>query len=210
MNMNIKEKLYNLSKKRYPIYNYFFRKNKKRRLKNRDFTIIANTCMGGLIYHYLDHKFLSPTINLAINDKKQYINFISNLEHYLSLDLKFIERDEKNDFPIGMLDDVVINFVHYKTEEEAESKWNERKQRINYNNIYFLLSDYEGLDKEDMEKLKGLSYNNFEVFSGANATKCCTKKIKRWIKKSDMWHRDRTRKFIWEYEFDYTAFLNKR
>lgn len=31
------------------------------RLKNKDFSILTNHCMGGIIYHDLGLKFLSPT-----------------------------------------------------------------------------------------------------------------------------------------------------
>lgn len=61
-----------------------YRIKETRQLKNRDFSIIAPNCIGGVIYHRLGMQFLSPTINLCIPDKKQYVRFAANLRHYLS------------------------------------------------------------------------------------------------------------------------------
>lgn len=40
-------------------------------------------------------------------------------------------------------------FQHYTSFEEAKKKWNERKNRINWNNIYFVWEYYETLCKEE-------------------------------------------------------------
>ena len=32
--------------------------------ENKNFTIIARDCVGGILYHQLGERFLSPTINL--------------------------------------------------------------------------------------------------------------------------------------------------
>ena len=47
----------------------------------------------------------------------------------------------KINFPVGKLDDLTIYFQHYKDFNSAESKWEERKVRINYNNLFFILID---------------------------------------------------------------------
>lgn len=38
--------------------------------------------------------------------------------------------------PIGLIDDVEVVFLHYKTFDEAVEKWNRRKSRINWDNLY--------------------------------------------------------------------------
>lgn len=56
-------KMQNIGKKyRELIRNKFDRK----KIKNKDYTILCNTCIGGVIYHDLNHEFLTPTINLYI------------------------------------------------------------------------------------------------------------------------------------------------
>ena len=37
--------------------------------KNDDFTLIARDCIGGILYHQLGLKFLTPTINLFLTPK---------------------------------------------------------------------------------------------------------------------------------------------
>ena len=52
-------------------------------------------------------------------------------------------------YPIGKLgNDVEIHFLHYKSETEAQEKWNRRLKRMNFNNILFKFSD------NDMSNLK--------------------------------------------------------
>ena len=42
------------------------------RLKNDNFTIITNSCIGGVMYHKLGKRFLSPTVNLWMYDEDFY------------------------------------------------------------------------------------------------------------------------------------------
>ena len=73
--------------------NKFFRlkfANKRRnKINNDNFTIISNNCWGGMIYESYNLQKQSPTIGLFFKSS-DYIKFISNLEYYLSQDLKFI------------------------------------------------------------------------------------------------------------------------
>lgn len=49
-------KMQNIGKKyRELIRNKFDRK----KIKNKDYTILCNTCIGGVIYHDLNHEFLT-------------------------------------------------------------------------------------------------------------------------------------------------------
>lgn len=56
------------------IYHYF----QFARLKNKDFSLIANNCNGGFILHDLGLKFRSPFVNLYINPD-DYIYILQNL-----------------------------------------------------------------------------------------------------------------------------------
>ena len=64
----------------------------------------------------------------------QELNFISVDESKYKDELIARHHDA---VPLGKLDDVEIVFLHYATKEEAEEKWNRRKQRINWENIYY-------------------------------------------------------------------------
>ncbi|WP_294904625.1 DUF1919 domain-containing protein [uncultured Eubacterium sp.] len=145
---------------------YFFPKlhikDVRNRIENKDFTLLASNCMGGLIYHNLGLQFKSPTINLQICSN-QFADFILNLDEYLKKDIEFIEPD--NGVPVGKLGDMTIHFTHYKTNEEALEKWNKRKSRINYDNLYILLNDMDGITEEQIRALGNVKCKNMCIFT---------------------------------------------
>ena len=111
------------------------------RLRNRDFTLITNTCIGGIMYHELKLRFLSPTINCGIRNHEEFFTFCRYLEHYLSLPLDFIPSQWK--YPVAVLHgehgDITVYFTHYHSQAEAQNKWEERKKRVNPNNTIILM-----------------------------------------------------------------------
>lgn len=117
--------------------------------KNKSFTIISNNCWGGTVYQDLNLPYLTPTIGLFFY-APDYIKFVENLDHYINQELKFSndskfdeanEARKSNFYPIGVLDDIEIQFLHYESEKEAYEKWNKRKKRINYNNLFLKFDD---------------------------------------------------------------------
>ncbi len=118
---------------------------KRKRNKNTDISIIANNCVGGIIYSDLGLRFLSPTINLLFSSY-DYFEFLNHLEYYLDCDLIQKQLPEFS-YPIGVLQrgetEIVLHFMHYKTFEEAKQKWNERCKRVNFNNLYVIF-EYSG------------------------------------------------------------------
>ena len=123
-------RLFDLYKK-FSIRRKIYLANCKKKLKNNNFTLITPNCMGGMIYHDLGLRFLSPTINLQIFP---FDKFILNMKEYLEKDLVFVESDKE--FPVAMLGDLTICFTHYHSKKEALQKWNDRKKRIVWDNIY--------------------------------------------------------------------------
>ena len=77
-----------------------------------------------------------------------YLTFILNLDHYLKLEIMPYKSSEN--CPAGIIGDIPINFVHYKTFEEGVSAWEKRKKRINYSALYFVL--FDTVDGEISEK----------------------------------------------------------
>lgn len=126
-------------------------------IKNKDFTIISNNCIGGVISHDLGLKFLSPTVNLYI-EPHDFVKFVSNLEFYL--DQEFTEIESYKDYPVGRLYDILVYFKHYDTFDEAVVKWNERKERINYNNLFVMMTDRFFCSYEDAVAFDNLPYKN--------------------------------------------------
>ena len=138
-------------------------KYKRKRLKNIDFSVIASNCNGAFILHVLGLQFRSPFVNLWLQPK-DFIKFLGNLKHYMDTPLEFT-TEEEIDYPIGLLDDVKIYFQHYNSEDEALQKWNERKARINYDNLFVLFKENSKVTKEDLIDFDKLDYQNKIVFT---------------------------------------------
>lgn len=111
-------------------------RNRKARLRNRDFSIISSNCNGAFMYRDLNLPYLSPTVNLAI-EINGFIKMVGNLEWYMKQKITRIE--DGSEYPVGELGEGIrINFIHYKSFEEAVQKWDERKNRINWDNLFIV------------------------------------------------------------------------
>ncbi|MFR5057629.1 DUF1919 domain-containing protein [Faecalimonas umbilicata] len=133
----------------------------RKRLKNKEISIISTNCIGGVLSHDLGLQFKSPTVNLFFR-AEDFIKFCENLEYYMSID-RFVEcYDEKiiedRTYPVAYLGDLTLYLVHYSSVEEAEKKWNERKQRINWENIAIFNTDREGMTEELRDRFEKLPY----------------------------------------------------
>lgn len=126
----------------------------KSKLKNKQFSIISQNCIGGVFYHDMGIKFLSPTINLYF-EQPDFVRFVLEIEKYLSMEL-LMEWGEE--YPVGRLGDITIHFMHYESCTEAEKSWNKRKERVNLNKIIVLSTDMEGFDDTVFEMWNQIMY----------------------------------------------------
>lgn len=134
-----------------------FKKMRIKKLENLNFTIIASNCVGTIMYHDLGIPFLSPTINLTIG-MNDFVRFAENLREYMEEEI--VEIKGEKDCPAGMLGDIRINFVHYDTFEEGVRKWQERKKRINWDNLFFIGSERGECTYETIRRFNQLPYDN--------------------------------------------------
>lgn len=186
-----------------------------RLMLNESPTIFSCNCAGGLIYHNLGLKFNSPTVNLTI-ENKYFIKFIKNPEYYLSLELT--EGEYRKDqaypaggYPTGILGDIKIYFNHYKTFNEAKEKWNDRKERVNLDNLYIIMSS-DQLTYDQLCELKEIKCKRLVVFTNHKYSEldyCFL--LKSTVEKPVVGSfanikLDGFR--IYEKEFDYVAWLN--
>lgn len=59
--------------------------------------------------------------------------------------------------PVGRLgDDVVIDFLHYSTFDEAKQAWEKRKRRIHWDNLYVVLVERDGCTVDDLKAFDAL------------------------------------------------------
>lgn len=127
-------------------------------------SIFANHCWGGFTYHTMKLKFTSPFINLYMKGS-EYLKLLENPKYYMGImpvyEREEMERDGSYSFPVGRLDDIDVYFNHYATFEEACKKWEERKKRINWNNLFVeMYSD----DLKEIERFENLPYKNKVCF----------------------------------------------
>lgn len=127
----------------------------KNKINLSEISLISQNCIGGIIYHDANQRFLSPTVNLYILPK-DFIKFVNNLDYYLSLTPK-VEMGK--DYPIGTLGDVKINFMHYSSPQGALEKWEERKQRVNFDKIFVIMVERDGFDDEDFKDFLKIKYS---------------------------------------------------
>lgn len=156
--MHILDILYN----KYYLPTLFHRVRNKKNNCNQNFTLLCANCMGGYIYHQLGVKFQSPTINLMML-QTDFIKMISDLPHYLSLD--FVEKESKSGCPVGMLGDITVYFTHYSSFPEAISAWKKRAKRVNYDNLYIIASDRDGMTRDDIERLGNVKCKKLVCFT---------------------------------------------
>lgn len=154
--------------------NLFLGKYRKNKLVNKNVTIISNNCWGGHVYRYLGMEYLSPTIGLYFF-ADDFVKFCNNLKYYIDQELKFIDAEKSKYYneickkdekcPIGVLDDIEIFFLHYKTAEEALEKWNRRKKRIVWDNLVLKFSEQNCCSEKEVIEFDKLSYERKFVFT---------------------------------------------
>jgi len=136
-------------------------------LKDTNFVIISNNCWGGAIYQWLNRPYNTPFVGLALfNDC--YIKLLSNFDYYMQQPLFFVDKSNyklrKEGYPIAKLDDIEIHFTHYKTEEEAKTKWIRRTQRMleetNKDNYYFKFCSSWNATEKNYKDFHALKYKN--------------------------------------------------
>lgn len=154
----------------------FGAKYRRKKLENQDFTIISNNCWGGMIYESYNLPKKSPTVGCFFM-ASDYIKFVSNLHEYLESNLKFINPNDSKwkdelvkdkrfgSYPIALLRDIEIFFLHYHSEEEVMEKWNRRCKRINWDNILIKFNDQNGCTRLELEQFAKLPYKNKIFFT---------------------------------------------
>lgn len=121
-------------------------------------SIISSNCIGGILAHDLGLRFDSPTINLWF-DAQSFIKYVENIEYYARCNPGYWSLDQDKGYPIGKLDEgIEIHFQHYRTVNEAEEKWRLRSQRIDFDNLYVICTDRDGMTLELLKRFLKLPY----------------------------------------------------
>lgn len=144
---------------------------RRKGLVNENFSIISDNCWGGFVYQYFGMPYLSPFIGLFVFSS-EYVRMLQSLEDYMREELRFIvHRDSKfagelvkngtlGKYPIGILGDVELHFLHYDSEDEAYQKWRRRVSRINYENLLVKMCDRDLCTESLINDFCSLNYKN--------------------------------------------------
>jgi uncharacterized protein (DUF1919 family) len=155
----------------------YYIKNRKM-LTNKDFTLISNNCWGTFVYKGLHLQYRTPFVGLFLF-APDYMRLLENFTDYMSKDMKFtgesrykqhIDYDIK--YPVGLLDDLEVHFVYSKDNEDAVEKWDRRRKRINWDNIYYKFCDRDLCTPELIERFFALPYKNKVCFTAHPYDNC--------------------------------------
>lgn len=149
---------------------------RKAKLKNHSFSIISNTCVGGVMTHNVGEQFRSPTVNLIIYED-QFLMFCRHLKEYAACPMDAPTKEEQKQFeqysyPVGILrgapvglPDINLYLVHYKTVEEARAKWEARYRRINFDDIFIVMDRGIEAKEEILDAFHELPFAHKVIFS---------------------------------------------
>lgn len=148
----------------------------RRQLQNKNFTIISNNCWGGQVYQDLNIPYQTPFIGLYLIIPC-YLKLLQNFGYYMKQEITFAESSKyetinaerkMHRYPIGKLGDIELQMVHYKDEKEAKEKWERRKERINWNNLYVKLSERDQCTTENLREFDKLPFKNKICFTASD------------------------------------------
>lgn len=180
---------------------------KRNHLKN--FTLLTANCMAGYIYHQLGCSFQSPTVNLMMLQPDFY-KLVQNLKVYSSK--RFTELPTGvGGVPRGLLDDLVVNFTHYRTYQDGIEAWYKRFHRVDYSNIYIIATDRDGVGKSDIKALGNVKCKKILCFTADKYDYPWCFQIEQFAGESqigDIIGKTLSGKWRFENFFDYVGWLN--
>jgi hypothetical protein len=97
-------------------------------------TIVSDDCWGGEFYREYTLKYTTPFVGLFV-EPESYLELVENFHEVVNRPLEF--ADSPRPFPVARLGGVIINFMHYKSRDEAAQSWLRRRSRINFKDLYF-------------------------------------------------------------------------
>lgn len=209
---------------------WHYRRNKllksyRKKLDNKDFSLITQNCIGGVIYDDLGLQFTSPTINMFIEDDN-FVKLVENLEHYMKIKPKkvtdcYVDPIDNNiKYPIIKIDDIKINCLHYRDCNQAIEDWERRKKRINFDNIIVIANSWNlHENKKLIERIGRIKYKKIIfTYKDYNKKYCIPLKEDFWKIDERGIVRPNLTDFItnnsiyryFEKMFDFVDFINKK
>lgn len=151
----------------------------KRRLqlRNRTFSIISNTCIGGVISNAVGQEQRSPTVNLVLYEE-DFLTFCDNLKAYSECPLEppstpeDLAAEQQAGYPLGILrgggkglPDLTVRFVHYHSFDQARDAWIRRFRRVNFDDIFLIMDRGMDAREEILDRFHALPYPHKVFFT---------------------------------------------
>jgi uncharacterized protein (DUF1919 family) len=162
---------------------------------NNNFTIISNTCVGYLVLQKFDKIYNNPFIGSIFINDDDYIKLVNNFTEYINYkpklyipnNNKYKEQTNSNyyihdlvkiPYPVFLLNDIEIHYVHENNNNVALEKYYRRLNRLkniinNKNKIFITLSFSQFINKHDNYELiidkfleKSSNKNIIKIFIG--------------------------------------------
>lgn len=115
------------------------------------------------MYNSLYMEFLSPFINLTVSSS-DYIKLLTQFKSYMNKPLEMVKERDIDGNPVGCLEDVQINFVHYSNFSQAKECWEKRRARINYSNLFVYMVIENEKEAEEFAKVPIENKYGFSTF----------------------------------------------
>jgi uncharacterized protein (DUF1919 family) len=143
------------------------------RLRDEEFCIVASNCVGSRIYQILGRPYNTPFVGLLLLPDC-FSRLVADFEAYMAQELRFVTetkyekmqkiREAGNHYPLAMLGDLELHFLHYESEEEAREKWTRRKARMDMANLHYILVVNDFCDEQIIARFTGDSPDNKVCF----------------------------------------------
>jgi len=135
-------------------------------------SILSNTCVGSGLYQKLNMQYNCPLIGSLILNDDDWLRLCERPQYYFSLEPKFIKSEDKYrswNYPIVMLEDVRIDFIHETNDSVLYEKYKRRAKRFFNTEPCLVWSYYEMFSYHDNYHLvidKFLSFEAKTIFVG--------------------------------------------
>jgi uncharacterized protein (DUF1919 family) len=146
-------------------------------IRDIDFTIVSNNCWGGHVYEALHLAYKTPFVGLFI-PPADYLALLRDFDRVMSRPLAFADHsryarynaargEEGRAYPIGLLGDAEIHFLHFADRREAREKWERRRQRMTRNpsRRFFKFDDRDAATAAHLAEFARLPYQHKVCFT---------------------------------------------
>jgi uncharacterized protein (DUF1919 family) len=139
------------------------------------FTVVASNCLGSRLYQRIDRPYNTPFVGLFLH-APCYLALVEDLEAGLSRPLRFVEGSRyeeaarvlrESPYPVALLGDVEIHFLHYASESEARAKWSSRLARMDLDRVFLTFTDRDACTADHLAAFDRLPTPHKVCFTAA-------------------------------------------